>query len=430
MNRIIAEYERFCAYDAKCGRAFLKGLFAVAEKHIAFDADKDIWITVYPHGKEHKGQPIRLNGDGTILAGAGEKNGRNIKDLSDKDGTAKADKALQDTIDIAASYGHSYRSALALGAADFRDWLFTDDGFLASCPKLRELGLKLVDELRQNAQHIDLDQLEVLNDSKHLRDYMCGMLAQNILQHIESQRGLRSNESQVLENIKDTVDELQENLGKSMGLSLKATISRLEGLAAQRELGGSKPPVYKPKGLVGAGECTPMSFKDSELYDVNPHYNKTEGYNNNCQACVVACEMRCRGLDVEALPAYGLKNRWLVSLSNRPQDIWWDSATKAPPDPITIGSLADLEKLVQNEQRFALSLRWKDESGHIVTVTRQNRQLIIFDPQSGTKLGLAQFFTSRIKDASLEVFRIDNCLILPSFAEHVLIKAKQATIMD
>ena len=423
-------------HDAKCGQAFLKGFLAVVEPRVSCDALRGRWITVYPNGKDHEGRPVCVEKDGTVKAGLGEKNGINIKELSDNGRTAKANQALLDAMDIAARYGHSAKAALALGADDFTGWLLTDDELLSFCPKLREQGFKMVEALRQNALHIDLDQLEVFKDSKPLRNYMGCMLAHSILQHIDHQRGLRSAELKILQNIKSTADELQENIGKSMGLPLEAAISRLEGLVAQRELGGNKPPVYKPKGLVGAGECTPMSFKDSELNDVNPHNDKADGYKSNCQACVVACEMRCRGIDVEALPDGGLKDEWFVALSNRPQDIWVNPATKSPPDPISINHLVDLEALIPNGQRFVLALRWKESSGgagHVVIVTRQNSQLLIFDPQLGSKLSLAQFLTkqkSKMKAGTAEAFRVDNCLILPVFAEHILIRAKQAPIME
>ena len=80
-----------------------------------------------------------------------------------------------------------------------------------------------------------------------------------------------------------------------------------------------------------------------------------------------------------------------------------------------------------------LVLRGKEGFGHVVIVTRQNHQLVVFDPQSGSKLSLAQFSTeqeSKMKFGTAEAFRVDNCLILPAFAEHILIKAKQAPIME
>ena len=419
-------------HDAKCGQAFLKDYLAFVEHRVSFDALKGRWITVHPNGKDHEGRPVYVENDGTVKAGLGKKNGINIKELSDNGRTAKANQALQDAMDIAARYGHSAKAALALGADDFKGWLRVDE-LLSFCPKLREQGFKMVEALRQNSLHIDLDQLEVFKVSKPLRNYMGCMLAHSILQHIDHQRGLRSAELKILQNIKSTADGLQENIGKSMGLPLEAAISRLEGLAAQSELGGNKPPVYKPKGLVGAGECTPMSFKDSEKYDVNPHRRKSALYMLNCQACVVACEMRCRGLDVEALPDRGLDDKWFVALSTRPQDIWVNPATKYPPDPISINHLVDLEALIPNGQRFVLVLRGKEGFGHVVIVTRQNHQLVVFDPQSGSKLSLAQFSTeqeSKMKFGTAEAFRVDNCLILPAFAEHILIKAKQAPIME
>ncbi|HIX57923.1 MAG TPA: hypothetical protein H9850_10710 [Candidatus Anaerobiospirillum pullistercoris] len=423
--------------DEKFARAFIEDCLRdlASKANIAYDAADGKWITVHPNGKDHEGRPVYVKKDGTVVAGLGEKNGCKLDDLSDNGGTTEAHKALRDAMAIAAHYGYSYLAAMCLGAEDFKGWLFTNDGIFAFCPRLREQGLKMLEDFRQNvrqARPIDLDQLEVFQDSKPLRNYMCCMLAQDILQSLNHRYILRAKEEQVLNSIEGTMSKLQDSVGKSMGLSLEAAISRLEGLATQRELGGNEPPVYKPKGLVGAGECTPMSFKDNEVHDVNPHYKKPDGhdsngYDSNCQACVVACEMRCRGLDVEALPEPKSENKWFIALSGRPQDIWLNPATDAPPDPITINCLVDLEGLIQEGQRFVLFFRWGRRYGHIVNVTRQNRQLLIFDSQSGDKLSLVQFYVSyrdKINTGTLRAFRVDNCLILSAFAQHVLVKAK------
>lgn len=426
------KYRFLLDVDEKCARAFIEDCLRdlASKANIAYDSADGEWITVHPNGKDHEGRPVYVKKDGTVVAGLGEKNGCKLDELSDNGGTTEAHKALRDAMAIAAHYGYSYLAAMCLGADDFKGWLFTKDGIFAFCPRLREQGLKMLEDFRQNvrqARPIDLDQLEVFQDSKPLRNYMCCMLAQDILQSLNHRYILRAKEEQVLKSINGTMGKLQDSIGKSMGLSLEAAISRLEGLATQRELGGNEPPVYKPKGLVGAGECMPMSFKDNEVHDVNPYYGEAQGYKYNCQACVVACEMRCRGIDVEALPDRGVDDEWFVTLSNRPQDIWVNPATDAPPDPITINCLVDLEGLIQEGQRFVLFFRWGHRYGHIVNVTRQNRQLLIFDSQSGDKLSLAQFYVSnrdKINTGTLRAFRVDDCLILSAFAKHVLIKAK------
>lgn len=81
INRIIAEYERFCAYDAKCGRAFLKGVTLVAERRISYDARTGRWITAYPNGKEHEGRPLFIGENGRVLAGLGKRNGQKLADV-------------------------------------------------------------------------------------------------------------------------------------------------------------------------------------------------------------------------------------------------------------------------------------------------------------------------------------------------------------
>lgn len=78
---IIAEYEKFCAYGAKYGQAFLKGLTLIAERRIAFDARTGRWITAYPNGKEHEGRPLFIGENGRVLAGLGKANGKKLSEL-------------------------------------------------------------------------------------------------------------------------------------------------------------------------------------------------------------------------------------------------------------------------------------------------------------------------------------------------------------
>ena len=81
INRIIAEYEKLCAYDGKCGRAFLKGVTLVAERRISYDARTGRWITAYPNGKEHEGRPLFIGENGRVLAGLGKANGKKLSEL-------------------------------------------------------------------------------------------------------------------------------------------------------------------------------------------------------------------------------------------------------------------------------------------------------------------------------------------------------------
>lgn len=90
INRIIAEYERLCAYDAKCGRAFLKGVTLVAERRISYDARTGRWITAYPNGKEHEGRPLFIGPDNRVVAGLGKANGQRLDEL----GKSKAPEPL------------------------------------------------------------------------------------------------------------------------------------------------------------------------------------------------------------------------------------------------------------------------------------------------------------------------------------------------
>lgn len=61
-----------------------------------------------------------------------------------------------------------------------------------------------------------------------------------------------------------------------------------------------------------------MTFKEADSGNVNPNLKKHEGYQNNCQTCVVVFEARLRGWDIEAMPfEYGSNSDKLSLNTNR-----------------------------------------------------------------------------------------------------------------
>lgn len=82
IDPVIAEYEKLCAYNPEQGEGFLKGVLAVAEGRVAFDALRGRWITAYPNGKDHEGRPLFIGPDDRVLAGLGKNNGKKLDDTS------------------------------------------------------------------------------------------------------------------------------------------------------------------------------------------------------------------------------------------------------------------------------------------------------------------------------------------------------------
>lgn len=90
IDPVIAEYEKLCAYNPEQGEGFLKGVLAVAEGRVAFDAHRGRWITAYPNGKDHEGRPLFIGPDDRVLAGLGKANGQRLDEL----GKSKAPEPL------------------------------------------------------------------------------------------------------------------------------------------------------------------------------------------------------------------------------------------------------------------------------------------------------------------------------------------------
>lgn len=127
----------------------------------------------------------------------------------------------------------------------------------------------------------------------------------------------------------------------------------------------------------------------------NPYHGWGGGYNVNCQAALVALELRARGELVEAMPNVG---GVAAVLSFAPRLAFIDKATGRAPRPFelnagrTVASHEQYKRLfssiaarVKDGERWALSWGWKDTAhdGHIVMVAREDGELLLLDGQSG-----------------------------------------------
>lgn len=139
-----------------------------------------------------------------------------------------------------------------------------------------------------------------------------------------------------------------------------------------------------PDNFVGKYYSKEMTHKEADSGKVNPNYGKGEPFKVNCQACVVAYEMRRRGYDVEAL-----------GQSKEFRDHYWD-VFKEPSTGrrreftfIPAGNVGEKKKYafldgeVRSGNRYFLYVLWKGcKSAHVVTISRnQNNELEIYDPQ-------------------------------------------------
>lgn len=146
-----------------------------------------------------------------------------------------------------------------------------------------------------------------------------------------------------------------------------------------------------PKTLAGAKRGKTMDFEQANGNRANPNYFKGNGYDINCQSCVVSNEARRRGYDVETLP--NTEGSTLRMLSRATNKAWIDPKTGKPPtyifdDKITTakGFYKFLDQTIKEKNRYTLQFAWKGigNGGHIICVDKlETGALRLYDPQTG-----------------------------------------------
>lgn len=167
----------------------------------------------------------------------------------------------------------------------------------------------------------------------------------------------------------------------------------------------------------------------------------------NCQSCVLAYEMRRRGLDVAAKPR-GVAGTVLAIV---PKLAFTDTRTgkcpdekyyDAPPcvDKASIEALAHSLASELDAGRYALSWQWVGaDSGHIVNLEKTtDGKLILVDAQTGERAtgtkGLWEYFRPAIEAGSgiehVSLFRTDNAAIEPLFFRTLQAAAEDCSPID
>ena len=178
-----------------------------------------------------------------------------------------------------------------------------------------------------------------------------------------------------------------------------------------------------------------MSFTEADSGHVNPNLDECDGFQCNCQTCVVVFEARLRGYDIEARPMAEGSNAMQLSEKT---NLAWLTADGTHPDYImnfeanSVDAMYDfIDKTVKPGERYTLEGTWKGwfGVGHIISVFRENTgNLVFYDPQ------INQIYSKRVmkeellpnmqkgntEDTAIKLLRIDNLAINTEFVEPIV----------
>ena len=166
-----------------------------------------------------------------------------------------------------------------------------------------------------------------------------------------------------------------------------------------------------------------MTFTEADCGSVNPNLEVDEGFQCNCQTCVVVFEARLRGFDIEAKPFIEDSN--FLKLAEQTNLAWLDSNGNHPEyiynlDANTTDAMYDfISDTVKPGERYTLQGIWKGpcEWGHIMSVFREETgNLVFYDPQVNltyNERGIKENVLSMMQkgsteDDTIKLLRIDN----------------------
>ena len=144
---------------------------------------------------------------------------------------------------------------------------------------------------------------------------------------------------------------------------------------------------------------------DENILATNPNYNLGLEYQQNCQRCVPAYEMRMRGFDVIAKPVYDLatddfaNNHWTEAFDNA---IIEENLAGTGKEHI-------IKRMIEwgDGARAEIYVAWEtDDLFHVFVAENRNGYIHFLDPQNG-ELD-AEYYFENVKYGATKFFRINN----------------------
>lgn len=133
---------------------------------------------------------------------------------------------------------------------------------------------------------------------------------------------------------------------------------------------------------VGVKLGAPMTFEQGDGNNVNPNYAKARRFRDNCQTCVVAYEMRRRGLDVQARGSGDSPHQ--SDLEEGTQFAWKYATKKRLKSYGKLGHLKALDDATREKGRYFVEVKW-EFGAHVFCAERtQDGALKLYDPQNAS----------------------------------------------
>ncbi len=207
---------------------------------------------------------------------------------------------------------------------------------------------------------------------------------------------------------------------------------------------------------VGVKIGEPMTHEQADMKHPNPHYGKGEEYRVNCQSCVVAYELRRRGLPVEAFGK--ITGSMGEKLSHSTQSAWLDADGNIPTPIIckqevksrtidrrgyvrrvytTVDDVwKDILSKTTDAGRYHLSWYWEGKDcGHIITMeTLKDGTRRFYDPQTGLEAkNILPWIRCKNKvtfdlKKGIRAYRVDTLQPNPLIAKGVIKKANSTGV--
>lgn len=198
---------------------------------------------------------------------------------------------------------------------------------------------------------------------------------------------------------------------------------------------------FYPEKIANVARGPEMSREKANGGSVNPKYMERGGYSINCQSCVVCYEARLRGYDVSTKP--NTKGSKLNELSREAHAAWIDPETGNYPKILSPETEIKnykkyydfLKNSVEEGKRYNFSYLWKGKtrSGHIVSMYKENGDLILYDPQTGGKYKNDEMINHYLKGIKFSVrsggftfnvlpklYRVDNMAFNPDYVNDIM----------